>query len=180
MMPARRYRFRDFRSAVVDIVVAMAAIGGVWVLLSPYPGYPGTEAGYPGTELDRKIAEHSRTVATFDITYLLERYLPADFDKAVKILRDSGFGEGSRTTGASYRRRPPADLNEAKKQKTYPISMYNRILDEDRAVALKRFWRITPAATGRGRRVEIFLLTRKDGRMKVVGFATGVNVWLFR
>ena len=137
----------------VAFLVVIAAVG-VW--LSSYTW---------ATDLDRAIVWNGRTHN--DISDIVARYLPNDFNGAVRRLRELGFKEGNRYVGASYRHRPVPEPNEVNEVEAGMIRDFNGILDEHDAVVAKPFHREVILFGARDFSLEVYLLTRRNGTMTV-------------
>ena len=113
------------------------------------------------TELDKAINQTGWR-PNLDVTDVLVRHLPNDFNGAEKALRDFGFGGGT-----VYRRPALPDPNDANRSLKGSNRYYNRMMDEHDAVLMKTFERTIPGRFGGGRGVRTYLFLARDGSVKV-------------
>ena len=118
------------------------------------------------TDLDKAIMQAGWR-PDGDVTDVMVRHLPADFDGAARALREFGFHEGP-----SYRRPPPPGFDEAELGHQ-TISHFNDLLDRRDAVSLQRFGRMLPGRLEDGPGVAVFLMRTQDGSMRIFAYLGG-------
>lgn len=119
------------------------------------------------TDLDKAILrDHGRRTGV--VTDIVARHVPADFEGAVKALRDYGLVEGNLYVGATYRRRAVPKPDGINRRERANIKNFNRLLDREKAVLAKPFERKLPKYLFFfDTELYVYLLVTKDGDLRI-------------
>lgn len=77
-----------------------------------------------------------------DVTDIVAKYIPSDFEGAVKALRALELRENDYYVGVTYRRQPIPERTEVNQGEISRMIYFNEQLDEYDADTLKRFTRV--------------------------------------